>query len=72
MDCDDCEYNGVWDDETDGRIYDEAEIKSKGLVRNEATEEGVCALLGVAGEGCWQIECTRCGYLGHSISTVRD
>ena len=60
--CDDCEYNGAWDTETEDFTTDEEVIKNKKLVRNSAFE-GECDLGTTEGNGCIMFKCTKCGTL---------
>ena len=41
--CDNCPYNGAYDEDLEDWIYDDEKIKLKGLVRDEAFENASCA-----------------------------
>ncbi len=58
-DCEDCEYNGAYDDEGEC-IYNETEILEKKLDRTEAFEDGQCFLGVCFGNGCHIFKCSKC------------
>ena len=66
--CGDCPNNGAFlpngdDDLLHGEyIYDEAIIKEKGLVRDEAFQEGECAFGLCYDSGCNVFKCINCGH----------
>lgn len=62
-DCDDCEYNGWWDESEHGEWKYSA--LSEDTYRNEVDEEGECKMGTSYGAGCWLVKCTACGEIFH-------
>jgi DNA-directed RNA polymerase subunit M/transcription elongation factor TFIIS len=60
-DCNDCEFNGAYDEEDGEYIYDEAVIKSKNLMRTESNHEGQCKFGHSYDNGCFIFTCSSCG-----------
>jgi predicted nucleic-acid-binding Zn-ribbon protein len=59
--CEDCPYNGAYDKDIEGWIYDEEAITRKGLERTESFEEGTCKYGENYDYGCEIQKCTNCG-----------
>lgn len=60
-DCGDCEHNGGYDDEL-GYIYDNLQLKEKGIERNQVENEGECKYDSAWGDGCYMFTCIDCGW----------
>lgn len=60
--CDGCENNGAFDEDgSDEYVYDTDSVEKLGLARDQADQEGECAMGTCYGFGCWYLTCTECG-----------
>ena len=70
--CENCKYNGAWNEDAGEYTTDEKVIAEKKLIRNQISDNWSCEILSHAREGCWIVECVECGDKSNSIEKSFD